>query len=479
MSHESKVFRRSSEMELDAPERGVIISADWSIKEENNARWKVDIYLMPLMILGFFALQIDRANIGTALTSSITQDLGITTNEINIGNQLLSLGIFLLEIPSNILLLRVGPRLWLSCQIIAWGLVATFQGFINSYGSYLATRMLLGCMEAGFIPGCLYFMGGWYKKNESRVRVITFYIGQNFATATSSLLGAGLLKLDGHLGLPGWRWLFIVDGCITIFIGLVFVLFLPPSPDNGKPLISFGRWSYFTEKEQYVLKNRVLLDDPSKIHGERAHVGARDILAFLRTPKKWMHVLITMTSVCAVHSLSTYSPKILKSAGFEATQANALYSVSSYTAIFFNFTLAYFADRTDHTGPFILFAASCNVISYAVLRNLDVYSKWSKYASLIVAGIPYSAVHALNVGWMANSYSSIQDRSVSSAFIIMASNLAGIPAGQVFRADDAPFYKRGATVLTALAGLCWVLVAALGLWHRKEARSLKTVITQL
>lgn len=127
---------------------------------------------MPLLILGFFALQLDRANIGSALTSSITEDLGITTNEINVGNQLLSLDIFVLEIPSNVLLMRVrlpsqvytyqspsdeyiqvGPRVWLSCQIIAWGLVATFQAFIRNYPAYLATRLLLGCMEAGFIPG--------------------------------------------------------------------------------------------------------------------------------------------------------------------------------------------------------------------------------------------------------------------------------------------------------------------------------------
>ncbi|KAH6973441.1 major facilitator superfamily domain-containing protein [Ilyonectria sp. MPI-CAGE-AT-0026] len=300
------------------------ISMDWSVAEENKARRKIDFILMPLLILDFFALQLDRANIGSALTSSITEDLGITTNEINVGNQLLSLGIFLLEIPSNILLMRVGPRVWLSCQIIAWGLVATFQAFIRNYPAYLATRLLLGCMEAGFIPGCLYLMGSWYKGNESRVRVTTFYLGQNFATATSSLLGAGLLKLDGHLGLEGWRWLFLVDGFITIVIGIVFILFIPPSVGNGKPLISFGRWSYVTEKESLILVNRVILDDPSKMNESKARLGGQDILEFMKKPKKWLYVLITMSSVCAVHSLSTYGPRMLKSSGFSTTNANAM-----------------------------------------------------------------------------------------------------------------------------------------------------------
>lgn len=86
----------------------------------------------------------DRGNISNALTSTITQDLKITTNQINVGSSLLSAGIVLLEIPSNILLQRVGPQRWLSCQIVAWGLVATFQNFITNYGGYLATRLLLG-----------------------------------------------------------------------------------------------------------------------------------------------------------------------------------------------------------------------------------------------------------------------------------------------------------------------------------------------
>ncbi len=89
----------------------------------------------------------DRGNISNALTSTITQDLGIDTNQINVGSSLLSAGIVLLEIPSNVLLQRVGPQKWLSGQIIAWGLVATFQNFITNYGGYLATRILLGLVR--------------------------------------------------------------------------------------------------------------------------------------------------------------------------------------------------------------------------------------------------------------------------------------------------------------------------------------------
>lgn len=98
----------------------------------------------------------DRGNISAVLTSSITKDLNITTNQINIGSQLLSAGIVLSEIPSNIIMQRIGPRVWLSGQLFAWGLVATFQAFVTSFPAYLVTRILLGLCEGGFIPGMGY-----------------------------------------------------------------------------------------------------------------------------------------------------------------------------------------------------------------------------------------------------------------------------------------------------------------------------------
>ncbi|KAK0730865.1 hypothetical protein B0H67DRAFT_563129 [Lasiosphaeris hirsuta] len=101
---------------------------------------------MPLLVLGFFALQMDRGNVGNALTDFFLQEVGITQNQFNIGQLLLSLGIVLLEIPSNLMLYRLGPTLWIGPQIIAWGFIATFQTFQKGkgLGAFLSTRLLLG-----------------------------------------------------------------------------------------------------------------------------------------------------------------------------------------------------------------------------------------------------------------------------------------------------------------------------------------------
>ncbi|KAL3476701.1 major facilitator superfamily domain-containing protein [Aspergillus californicus] len=337
---------------------------DWDDNEEKKLRFKyvaqslpsgsvsnctrIDTILIPILGFAFFALQIDRGNISAALTSTITEDLNITTNQINIGTQLLSAGIVISEIPSNIILQRVGPQRWLSVQIFAWGLVATCQAFVQSYPAYLVTRFLLGLLEGGFIPGALYYLSTWYKKEETSLRVTLFFFGQMFSGATSSLISAGLLTLSGKRGLAGWRWIFLVEGVITLTIGIVFVLLVPPKAGDGRPLISGGRWSYFTERESHIAIQRVMLDDPQKATGHIKITG-RDIWNTIRQPRIIQHFFITLVAMSGFQGLSQYTPSMIKSFGFSAIRANALASVPVYCGMVWILILSYLRYASSDT----------------------------------------------------------------------------------------------------------------------------------
>ncbi|KAK1147231.1 hypothetical protein N8T08_001970 [Aspergillus melleus] len=186
--------------------------------EEASVRRQTDLILIPILGLAFFALQIDHGNIASALTSTITEDL-----------KLLWAGVVVSVIPSNVLL-----------QI----------AFITTYPAYLVTRLHLGLLEGAFIPGALYYLSQWYKKGETSLRTSLFFFGQMFASATSNLISAELLQLSGKSGLAGWQWIFLVEGHITIFAGIVFALLVPRHAGDSMPLlsrISGGRWSYFSE----------------------------------------------------------------------------------------------------------------------------------------------------------------------------------------------------------------------------------------
>ncbi|KAI1839786.1 hypothetical protein JX266_014005 [Neoarthrinium moseri] len=288
--------------------------------------------MLPILGLGFFALQMDRINIGNAMTDTITLDLGITTNEINVGNQLLSAGIILLEIPSNILLQRWGAQRWLSAQVFAFSLVATFQGFIKNYPSFLATRFILGCCESGYIPGSLYTLSTWYKRGETSLRVSLFFVGNLLAAATVSLIGGGILTLSGLHRIAGWRWLFFIEGTITIVFATIIACFFPKRPDDPTIMLSGNKWGFFTEREKYTAVARVLLDDPAKANGQ-IDIKGSDLWGTLNNSRIWLHVLICLLSDIPVNSLQTYSPSIIKSLGFNPVAANALNSVPLFIAI--------------------------------------------------------------------------------------------------------------------------------------------------
>ncbi|KAJ5777037.1 hypothetical protein N7520_000283 [Penicillium odoratum] len=436
------------------------IIKDWD-EEEVSVRRKIDFTLIPIIALAFFALQMDRGNISAVLTSSITTDLKITTNQINIGTQLLSAGIVVSEIPSNIIMQRIGPRVWLSGQLFAWGLIATFQAFVQSYPAYLVTRFLLGLCEGGFIPGALYYLSTWYKRDESSMRISLIFYGQMFASATSSLISAGLLKLDGVHGMEGWRWIFLVEGLITLFIGIVFTLLVSPSAGDGRPLIAMGRWSYFTERESHIIRNRVLLDDPRKAKGH-IQITKSDILKTIKQPRILQHALLTLVAMSGVQGLGQYTPSLIKSLGFDAIKANALTSVPVYCGIVWLTILSFAADKTSHRGPSVLLSVTWNVISYVCLRTRNAHaSKWHRYGVIAVANVSAASVHILNIGWLSVYCRTPQERSVAMALIVMAANCAGISGSQIFRTSDAPKYLHGLTAICSLAGASWVLALVL------------------
>lgn len=235
---------------------------------------------MPLLTLGFFCLreysslspfqyhsliapELDRGNIANALTDNFLADVGITQNQFNIGQQMLSLGIVLTEIPANMILYRVGPGKWLTLQLFLFGTVSTFQAWQNNYSSFIASRFLLGITESGFIPGGLWTLSTWYTRTETAKRVMIFYFGNQFGQASAKLLAYGILHMRGVAGRPGWFWLFVLMGAFTLLSGCVLGMFLPDSFKNPRSTF-LPTWRIFDDREVHILRTRVLLDDPAK-----------------------------------------------------------------------------------------------------------------------------------------------------------------------------------------------------------------------
>lgn len=218
---------------------------------------------------------------------------------------MLSLDIVLTEIPSNMILYRVGPGKWLTLQLFLFGIVSTFQAFQRGYGPFIATRFLLGITESGFIPGGLWTLSTWYTRDETAKRVMVFYFGNQIGQASAKLLAYGIQHMRGVGGQPGWFWLFALMGAFTVLGGFVFGFFLPDSFAN--PYSTFlPKVPRFTERELHILQTRVLLDDPMK--GKKRKISRdafKRAVGFLRSPSIQPEPsLIT----CVVHQLAHLDP---------------------------------------------------------------------------------------------------------------------------------------------------------------------------
>lgn len=293
---------------------------------------------MPLLVLGFIVLQLDRGNISSALTDNFLREAGITQNQFNVGQQLLLAGIVLLEIPSNLVLYRLGPCIWLTAQIVAWGLVATFQAFQKGLVAFLVTRLLLGLTAGGYIPAGLYSITTWYGQSEMSTRFALFFFGNTLASALSGLISYGILQMRGLGGLSGWQWVFIIDGIITILVGVLFAVFFPRGPLNPSTLIGI---QYFNEREREILAARSCKNGSAE--KKQRHISMKDFTGAVTNWTIYPHLLMALTALAPVGTLNAYAPTIISSFGFDRLRSNAMASVGPWIQLFVLMTFGWLA----------------------------------------------------------------------------------------------------------------------------------------
>ncbi|PYI03131.1 MFS general substrate transporter [Aspergillus sclerotiicarbonarius CBS 121057] len=409
-------------------ESGSIVN-DWDADEERKLIRKVDFYVLPLLLIAFFFLCLDRSNISNALTDHFITDLGITTAQATLGNQLQQAGIIIFELPANILLARVRAHRWLVFQMLAWGCIATFQCFIQNRAQYYATRFLLGVVEGGFIPGAMYLLSEFYPRSVVSTRFAIFYYGNYIASGTSTLIAAGLLTLDGIRGWSGWRWLFLVDGAMTLTFSLVLLVLLPGSPPDTRPV--HKSFNLFSPREGHLLQT-LQLSSPSPSSSS----PSPSLLKALTTPTPYLHFTINLLSLLPAGGLVLFGPTILESLSFHRTTANALIAVGYFTALPLALGLSIFASRTHLTSLACLLSYSWCLVFVGLFYHFYTTttphtSPWTLYAlfTLIVAGMLIA--QPVNNAWCSRNARNERERSVGLALCVIGSNLGG-----AFGAED-------------------------------------------
>ncbi|XHF98469.1 hypothetical protein AWENTII_002017 [Aspergillus wentii] len=389
---------------------------------------ETDFQVLPLLLVGFATYQLDRTNIASALTGGFAAAISVDQNTINLGNQLMFLGVIVLEIPSNMLLQRVGPRFWIGGQIFVFGVIAALQIFVQNRAGFLATRTILGLAEAGYIPGAMYTLSTWYTKEELTKRIAVFFFGMFGGTAVSPLLGAGLLKLDGKGGLSGWQWIFLVEGIWSITVSIMLISFLPERKDN--------RLESTIQKSDS--EQEIASVDQSTSKSPAQHIPIDVVWKTLTDIRKWPHFIATACVFATWSPLTTYSPSIIMALGFTRIEANALAAIGSFLTLPVVLFFAWLSDRTSRRGFTVMLAIASYLITLIVLRVVQPHvGKWGRFGLWTAVNGLAVGYHPIHNAWIQINCKSPAERSISVAMFVMTAT-AGLMAGtQIFRHDEA------------------------------------------
>jgi ACS family tartrate transporter-like MFS transporter len=258
---------------------------------------KVGRRLLPFLLLLYVIAWIDRVNIGFAALQ-MNADLGFSASVYGFGAGVFFLGYALFEVPSNLILVRVGARLWIARIMITWGVLSVAMMYVTGPTSFYVLRFLLGVAEAGFLPGIIYYLGNWYPAAERARAISWFMLAIPLSTVIGAPLAGLLLELDGWHGLEGWQWLFLLEGLPAVVLGFVVLGYLTDKPEQAE---------WLTAEQRRWLAERIAHEHRTAHERHGVSLGA----AFVH-PTVWLLGLILFACQCGSYGLTLWIPQIVR-----------------------------------------------------------------------------------------------------------------------------------------------------------------------
>ncbi|KAL1594587.1 hypothetical protein SLS60_010348 [Paraconiothyrium brasiliense] len=415
-----------------------------------NVLKKIEWRVAAWAAIAFFALDLDRSNISQANTDNFLDDLGLTTNDYNLGNTVSKTAFLLAELPSQLISKKIGPDRWIPAQMILWSIVAASQFWLTGRKSLLATRALLALLQGGFIPDVILYMSYFYKSNELPFRLAIFWMANRLTDVIAPLLAYGLLRLRDYHGYEGWRWLFLIEGILTLAIGIWSIFMMAPSPTQTKAWWRPNGW--FSEREEKIMVNRILRDDPSKgdMHNRQA-ITLGLLWKSLCDFDLWPIYALGITFGIPAGPSDQYLTLTLRQLGFDTFNSNLL-SIPAQIGTTINMLIfTYISERINQRslmGMFVQFWFLPFLVAMAVLPESS--SRWSRYA-LVTVLLSYPSPHPMQVGWCSRNSNTVRTRTVSAALYNMSVQLQAIIYSNIYQDDDKPLYRTGNRVLL---GIC-------------------------
>jgi len=334
---------------------------------------KVFWHIVPFLMLCYVVAYLDRVNVGFAKLQ-MSQQLAFSETVFGLGAGIFFIGYFLFELPSNLLLHRIGAKIWIARIMITWGIVSALFIFVKTPMQFYALRFLLGLAEAGFYPGVILYLTYWFPSHR-RAKIIAVFMS---AIPVSGIFGNPLSgwimeAFHGNSGLAGWQWMFLIEAVPAVVVGIATILYL----DNN---IAAAKW--LTDREK-----RILTDE---IAAQPQHNGKRHALGdVFRDPRTWWMSLIYFTFVTGQYGLTFWMPTLIKSTGVSgALHIGLLSAVPFLFAIVMMNILGHSADKQRERRWHLIVPALIGAIGFCVAASyVDNTAVSIVFLSLAAGGV--------------------------------------------------------------------------------------------
>jgi D-galactonate transporter len=419
-------------------------TATYSPEFEKATYSKVTWRLIPFLFLCYILAYLDRVNVGFAKLQMGT-DLNFSDTVYGTGAGIFFIGYFFFEVPSNVILSKVGAKLWIARIMIVWGLISAAMMFTNSEMTFYVMRFLLGVAEAGFFPGIILYLTYWYTRTHRAKMVAAFMTAIALAGVLGGPMSGWILKqLAGIAGLKGWQWLYLIEGLPSVLVGIWVLLYLDDGPAKSK---------WLTQDEKNLVLQRLEQEEAvKKSHGESNHTFGD---AF-SNPKVWLLCAVYFGIVMGTYGISFWLPQIIKETitkdPWEIGMISAIPWAVAAVAMVWN---GHHSDTTGERRWHVAGACVIGSIAFAVSAMPGV-TGWGGIAALTIATA--GVMSAVSCFWsVPTGILSGTAAAAGIAWINSVGNLAGYVSPMVVgRIRDA---THSMTLALSVLSLC-VLIAA-------------------
>ncbi|KAI0173086.1 MFS general substrate transporter [Hypoxylon sp. FL1284] len=438
----------------------------WTWREEKAVRRKVDWKIIIWVCVMFSSLNIDRNNINNAVSDNMLGDLGLSQSDYNLGQTISRVGFLVAELPSQLISKRIGPDLWIPIQISLFSIISGAQFFLQGRASFLATRYLIATFQGGFIPDTILYLSYFYTSKTLPIRLAWYWMSSQLVDIGIGFAAVGLLSMRGILGYEGWRWLFLIEGLVTFSIGIASFFLMPQSPARTKSW--WNPKGYFTEREEKIIVNSVIRDDPQKGGMfNRQGLSIRQIWECTKDYDMWPSYVLGLLFGLPKYPINQYLTISFRNLGFNVIQTNLLsipYIVGSSVMILVITAVSELVDNRS----FVSMAEDAWLLPcfVALIALPDPINSWVYFAiATVLLSFPYT--HPIQVAWTSRNAGSVQNRTVSASLYNMWVQVSGMIGANIYQPSDAPrYFKANTGLLVICIWMCLIQYPATYFYYR-------------